>query len=305
MEHIVLLKEQSMATNLDGMVVFANIVERGGVTAAARALKLPKSNVSRRLAQLEYKLGVRLLERTTRKTHLTEIGEIYYQHCRRIVEEIEHADLSVAQSLEVPRGTLRVSTSVTVGQHLIAPLLPGFIKAYPEVRMSLQLSNRRVDLVEEGYDLAIRVGQLEDSSLISRSLGESELGGYGSEKYLEERGVPKSPTALAKLDCLAMSHAETGHVWKLTGPAGLKHVEIKPRTIVNDFAVLEQMVREGIGVALLPNYLAQSPKLIRILPKWSVPLIELHAIYPSHRGATPKMRAFLDWLIDKLANKFD
>ncbi|MFY0615772.1 MAG: LysR family transcriptional regulator [Hyphomicrobiaceae bacterium] len=294
-----------MSTNIDGMVVFANIVAHGGVTAAARALKLPKSNVSRRLAQLEDKLGVRLLERTTRKTHLTEIGEIYYQHCRRIVEEIEHADLSIAQLLEVPRGTLRVSTSVTVGQHLIAPLLPGFIKTYPEVRMSLQLSNRRVDLVEEGYDLAIRVGQLEDSSLISRSLGGSELGVYGAAKYLEAHGVPKSPTALAKLDCLAMSHAETGHVWNLSGPSGLKHVEIKPRAIVNDFAVLEQMVHEGIGVALLPNYLAQSPKLIRVLPKWSVPFIELHAIYPSHRGATPKMRAFLDWLIDKLAHKFD
>ena len=294
-----------MVTDLDGMVVFAYIVEHGGVTAAARALKLPKSNISRRLAQLEDKLGVRLLERTTRKTHLTEIGGIYYQHCRRIVEEVEHADLSISQSLEVPRGTLRVSTSVTVGQHLIAPLLPGFIKAYPEVRMSLQLSNRRVDLVEEGYDLAIRVGQLEDSSLISRSLGRSELGIYGAAKYLKSHGVPKSTIALAKLDCLAMSHAETGHVWHLSGPSGLTHVEIEPRAIVNDFAVLKQMVLEGLGVALLPNYLARSPELIRVLSKWSVPSIELHAIYPSHRGATPKMRAFLDWLIDQLANKFE
>jgi len=293
-----------MATDLDGMVVFASIVEHGGVTAAARALRLPKSNVSRRLAQLEDRLGVRLLERTTRKTHLTEIGGIYYQHCRRIVEEAEHADLSIAQSLEVPRGTLRVSTSVTVGQHLIAPLLPGFIKAYPEVRMSLQLSNRRVDLVEEGYDLAIRVGKLEDSSLISRSLGGSALGVYGAEEYLEAHRSPKSPAALAKLDCLVMSHAETEHIWHLTGPAGMKHVEVEPRAIVNDFAILEQMVLEGLGVALLPNYLARSPKLIRVLPKWSVPSIELHAIYPSHRGATPKMRAFLDWLIGKLANTF-
>ncbi len=291
-----------MMTDVDSMVVFANIVEHGGVTAAARALKVPKSNVSRRLAQLEDKLGVRLLERTTRKSHLTEIGGIYFQHCRRIVEEVENADLSIAQSVEVPRGTLRVSTSVTVGQHLIAPLLPEFMKAYPEVRMSLQLSNRRVDLIEEGYDLAIRVGQLEDSSLISRSLGGSGLGIYGASKYLETRGVPKSPTALAKQDCLVMSHAETGHVWNLTGPSGMKRVEIEPRAIVNDFAVLEQMVLEGLGVALLPNYVARSPKLIRILPKWSVPSVELHAIYPSHRGATPKMRAFLDWLVGKLDN---
>ena len=291
-----------MPTDLDAMVIFAAIVDHGGVTAASRALKLPKSNVSRRLAQLEDKLGVRLLERTTRKTHLTEIGGIYYRHCRRIVEEIEHADLSIAQSLEVPRGTLRVSTSVTVGQHLIAPLLPGFIKTYPEVRMSLQLSNRRVDLVEEGYDLAIRVGRLEDSSLISRSLGGSELGIYGASKYLENHRAPKSPAALNKHDCLVMSHAETGHVWNLTGPSGIKRVEIEPRAIVNDFAVLEQMVLEGLGVALLPNYLARSPKLTRVLPKWSVPSVELHAIYPSHRGATPKMRAFLDWLVRQLAN---
>ena len=247
-----------MAVDLDGMVVFANIVDHGGVTAAARALKLPKSNVSRRLAQLEDRLGVRLLERTTRKIHLTEIGEIYFRHCRRIVEEVEHADLSIARSLEVPRGTLRISTSVTVGQHLIAPLLPGFIRSFPEVRVSLQLSNRRVDLIEEGYDLAIRVGQLEDSSLISRSLGRSELGVYGTSKYLGKRSIPKRPTDLAKLDCLVMSHEETGHTWNLVGPSGMKRVEIQPRAIVNDFAVLEQMVLEGIGVALLPNYMVRS-----------------------------------------------
>ena len=289
-----------MSVDLDGMVVFANIVDHGGVTAAARALKLPKSNVSRRLAQLEDRLRVRLLERTTRKIHLTEIGEIYYRHCRRIVEEVEHADLSISRSLEVPRGTLRVSTSVTVGQHLIAPLLPGFIRSFPEVRVSLQLSNRRVDLIEEGYDLAIRVGRLEDSSLISRSLGRSELGVYGTSNYLGKHSIPKRPTDLAKLDCLVMSHEETGHTWNLAGPSGMKRVEIQPRAIVNDFAVLEQMVLEDIGVALLPNYVACSSKLIRILPKWSVPSVALHAIYPSHRGATPKMRAFLDWLVSKL-----
>jgi len=289
-----------MTVGLNGMVVFANIVDHGGITAAARALKLPKSNVSRRLAQLEDRLGVRLLERTTRKIRLTEIGEIYYRHCRRIVEEVEHADLSIAHSLEVPRGTLRVSTSVTVGQHLVAPLLPGFIRAFPEVRVSLQLSNRRVDLIEEGYDLAIRIGRLEDSTLISRSLGRSELSVYGATKYLRTHSIPKRLTDLAKLDCLVMSHEETGHVWNLAGPSGIKRIKIEPRAIVNDFAVLERMVLDGLGVALLPNYVARSSKLTRILPKWSVPSVELHAIYPSHRGATPKMRAFLDWLVSKL-----
>jgi LysR family transcriptional regulator AphB len=166
--------------------------------------------------------------------------------------------------------------------------------------VSLQLSNRRVDLIEEGFDLAIRVGQLEDSSLISRSLGRSELGVYATSKYLGKHSIPKHPTDLAKLDCLVMSHEETGHTWNLAGPSGTMRIKIQPRAIVNDFAVIEQMVLEGLGVALLPNYVARLSKLTRILPRWSVPSVELHAVYPSHRGATPKMRAFLDWLISKL-----
>ncbi len=144
-------------------------------------------------------MGVRLLERTTRKIHLTEVGDIYYRHCRRIVEEAENAELSVAKSVEVPRGTLRVSASVVIGQHLIAPILPRFIRSYPDVRISLQLSNRRVDLIEGGYDLAIRVGKLEDSSLISRRLFQADMGIYAASEYLDEHPLSRNPQT-----CLTM-----------------------------------------------------------------------------------------------------
>lgn len=289
-----------MLIDLDGMAVFAYIVDTGGVTAAARALKLPKSNVSRRLANLESRLGVRLLERTTRTIHLTEIGEIYYRHCRRIVEEVEHAELSIANSVEIPRGTLRVSTSVVVGQQLIAPILSRFIPVYPDVRVSLQISNRRIDLIEEGYDLAIRVGQLEDSSLISRSLFQADMGIYGASDYLKSHPTIKVPVDLTQHDCLVMSHEESRQIWNLTGPAGTEHVEIYPKAMVNDFAVLQRLVLDGLGVALLPNYVARRSRLLRVLPEWSYPPVELHAIYPSRRGAMPKTRAFLDWLIHEL-----
>ncbi len=292
-----------MYMEIDAMVVFANIVEQGGITAAAKVMKLPKSNVSRRLAQLEHRLGVRLLERTTRKIHVTEIGQIYYQHCRRIVEEAEHADLSISRTLEVPRGTLRVSASVTVGQNLIGPMLPEFMKLFPDVLISLQLSNRRVDLIEEGFDLAIRVGALSDSSLISRRVGVSELGVYASPKYLRRLAAPVLPADLIDHDCLIMSDEETGHVWRLVGPSGRKNTSVRARAVVNDFAVLQRMLLDGIGIALLPDYIAHASKgkLTRVLPEWSIPSVELHAIYPSHRGATPKMRVFLDWVIDKMA----
>ena len=177
--------------DLNDMAVFAKVVETGGFTMAGEAIDMPKSNVSRRVSRLEERLGVRLLERTTRKIRMTELGEIYYTHCRRIIEEAEHADARVSQALEIPRGQLRVSASVTVGQNIISPVLGQFVKEYPEVKVQMTLANRRVDLVEEGFDIAVRVGQLEDSSLVARLLGKSELALFASPDYLKRAGEPK------------------------------------------------------------------------------------------------------------------
>ena len=170
--------------DLNELAAFTYVVEHGGFTAAANAAQLPKSNISRRIANLERRLGVRLLERTTRKIHVTEIGEIYYQHCRRMLDEADHSDLCVEQTMAIPRGTLRVSASVTTGQHLLAPLTAAFIAQHPEVQMELSLVNRQVDVIDEGFDLVIRIGALQDSSLVTRSLGHCRLFLYASPEYL-------------------------------------------------------------------------------------------------------------------------
>lgn len=289
--------------DLNDMAIFARVVQQGGFSAAASALGLPKSNVSRRVARLEDALGARLLERTTRRLHLTEIGTIYLAHCRRIVEEAEEAELSVDRLLEAPRGLLRLTTSVTTGQHLLAPLLAGFMRAHPEVTVDLALTNRVVDVIEEGLDVAIRVGALADSSLIARALGESGYRFCASADYLHERGAPNDPADLAGHDCLIMRADSLPARWQLIGPGGARTATIEPRAVVDDFTTLRRIVLDGAGIALLPDYLwhgQDDARLIPILPGWSLPPVRIHAVYPSHRGATPKVRAFLDYLAENL-----
>ncbi len=286
--------------DLNDMVVFAKVVETGGFTAAGEAIDMPKSNVSRRVSRLEERLGVRLLERTTRKIRMTELGEIYYAHCRRIIEEAEHADIRVSQALEVPRGQLRVSASVTVGQNIIGPVLGQFVKAYPEVKIQMTLTNRRVDLIEEGFDIAVRVGQLEDSSLVARLLGKSELILFASPDYLKRNGEPRTPSDLKDHHCIVMSDQIDSTLWMFVNAEQKATLKIKPQLAVNDFHILRQLLVEDCGIGRLPNYMAigWENKLQRVLLKWVTPPIDIHAVYPSHRGATPKVRAFLDFLIN-------
>ena len=294
-----------MAIDLNDMVVFARVVEHHGFSAAARALGLPKSNVSRRITRLEEALGTRLLERTTRRLRLTEVGTIYYRHCRRIMEEAEHAGRSVDRLLETPRGLLRVSTTITAGQQLLGPLAAEFLAIFPEIDLDLTLANRPVDAIEEGFDVVVRIGALEDSSLIAKALGASRFHLYAGPAYLEARASPDEPEALADHDCLIMGEDPSPNLWHLTGPDGERTIEINPRATVNDYTTLRRIVVDGGGIARLPSYmcraLAETGHLVRVLPEWSLPEVPFHAVFPSHRGATPKVRAFLDFLGERLA----
>ncbi|HEB94641.1 MAG TPA: LysR family transcriptional regulator [Gammaproteobacteria bacterium] len=289
--------------DLNELAVFTYVVEQGGFTAAAKAARLPKSSISRQIASLEKRLGVRLLERTTRKVHVTEIGHIYYRHCRRMLEEADHADLYVEQTMEIPRGILRVSASVTTGQHLLAPLVAEFITQYPEVQFELVWTNRQVDVIDEGFDLVVRIGPLQDSSLVARSLGHYRLCLYASVEYLNARGRPQKPEDLQDHDCLVMSDMGGGHQWTFSMGDITKYVGVTPRASVNDFNSLRRMVADGSGIAILPSYLHADDyhdRLVSVLDDWTGCLIELHALFPSHRGATPKVRAFLDFLVVRL-----
>ena len=298
----------NLIRDLNELAIFAHVVEHGGFTAAADATQLPKSNISRRIANLEKRLGVSLLERTTRKVHVTEIGDIYYQHCRRMLDEANHADLCVERAMEIPRGTLRVSASVTSGQHLLAPIAAEFIAQHPEVQLELVLANRQVDVIDEGFDLVIRIGALQDSSLVARSLGRCGLFLYASEEYLKTRGIPQTPEDLENHDCLVMSDRHDHNQWTLTMGGMTKRVSLTPRASVNDFNTLRRMVADGGGITILPSYLHvgdDGKRLVRVLGDWTAPSVEFHAVFPSHRGATPKVRAFLDFLIARLTNHFE
>jgi len=293
--------------DLNDLVIFAKVVQCGSLTAAADALNIPKSNVSRRLSRLEAEMGVRLLERTTRKLHLTEVGGLYYDHCRRILEEVEHAELSVQQRLEAPRGLLRISATYSTGQALLSPVLGEFMARYPDVKLQLVLTNRRVDLIEEGFDMVLRLGHLEESNLVARYLGSTTAHCVASAAYLERHGRPHQPDELTGHQCLTMTDVPQHERWVFSKGADTRVVNFKAQATVNDFVTLRGMVISGAGIAVLPNYFCAegvaSGKLVPLMEDWSLPVSPLNAVYPSHRGATPKLRALLDFLVVALENK--
>jgi len=292
--------------DLNNMAIFAKVAELQGISPAARALRIPKSKVSRRMSALEQDLGVRLLERSTRAVHLTEVGEIYFQHCKRIVEEANGARESVAQMLEKPRGHLRISASVAIGQHLLAPFVGEFMALYPEIELEVQLENRRVDLIREGYDLVVRIGDLEDSALISKPLGEDHLILVASASYLKEMGTPTRLSDLKNHRCIVMGDAPNFVHWALVGPNDRQEtVDVVQSATLNDLTMIRQVAIDGGGIALLPRYLCSddlisSGTLCQVLNDWRSPKFRFHALYPSHRGVTLKLRAWLDFYGGKL-----
>ncbi len=291
--------------NLNNMLIFAKVAELGGISSAARALHMPKSTVSRRLSQLESELGIRLLQRTTRAVHLTEAGRIYFQHCRRVAEEVHNASASVSSMLEKPRGILRIGASVTMGQQLVAPLIGEFINRYPDVQIELNLTNRRVDLIAEGYDMVIRVGHLDDSSLISKHLGSAFGKLYASPDYLQQQGVPVEVTDLLSHRLLIMSDTISPHQWTLVNSDNHQEtIAFQAFATVNDFAVIKRLAVDGVGIAKMPDYLAvnelRQGLLQEVLTDWRTPAFSYYAVYPSRRGVPLKVRAWLDFLLEKL-----
>lgn len=284
--------------DLNEIVIFARVVDAQSFTKAARALELPKSTVSRKISELEDRLGARLLYRTTRKLSLTDVGRTYYAHASRIVTELDEATRAVTQMQEAPRGLLRVTTPLNFSY--LAPMLTSFLVGFPEVQLEVNSTDRIVDLVEEGYDLGIRAGQLSDSSLITRALGVLRSYAVASPAYLKKHGVPASPGDLAKHDCLVFGAARDRGTWKLVRDAKEASAKLRPRFIVNDFDILLQAALDGVGIAVLPADRCVGPirekRLKRVLADWSSPPIPLQAIYPSTRLLSPKVKAFIDHL---------
>jgi DNA-binding transcriptional LysR family regulator len=289
--------------DLNDMFFFAEVVDRGSFAAAGRALGLPKSKLSRRVAELEARLGVRLLQRTTRKLSLTAAGEIYHRHCAAIREEADAAAEAVAAVQNEPRGTIRVTCPVTLAQSTVGPLIPLFLERYPQVRVDMQVSNRVVDLVQDGVDVALRVRSLLDDSgsMIVKNLGISQGLVVASPSQLERQGRPETVEDLQRLSTLAMSASDGRASWLLTGPGGREYeFQHWPCYSADDLLTLRYAVLKGTGMCILPDYMCRRElkqgQLEQVLPGWAPRPGVIHAVFPSRRGLLPAVRRFLDFL---------
>lgn len=293
--------------DLNDLQYFALVVEHGGFSKAERASGMPKSRLSRRITALEDSLGARLLQRSTRRFAVTDLGQSVYRHARAMLDEAQAAREVVERQSAVPRGLVRISAPVAIAQRQLALLLPEFLERYPEVRVQLHVSNRRVDLINEGIDVALRVRTRlnDDGSLILRSFAQINEFLVASPRYLDRSGRPRHPADLAAHACLSMSEEPGQQRWELHGPEGaIERVDFQPRLMAHDFPVLREVAAAGHGIALLPETvcadLLGNGALERVLPDWSLPQGIFHAVFPSRSGLLPSIRALIDFLAERL-----
>ena len=289
--------------DLNDMLYFAEVVERGGFAAAGRALGIPKSRLSRRVSELEAQLGVRLLQRTTRKLSLTDVGEAYLRHCQAMRESAQAAADTVAQVQTEPQGTVRLSCPVTLAQTVLAELMPEFLARWPRVRIEMQVSNRAVNPVEEGVDVALRVRpSLDDSgSMVVKRLDDATQILVASPDLLARQGTPRTLEDLTRLDSIAMSAVDGRSMLRLIGEGGREQtVHHHPRYVADDLLTLKFAALAGTGMCWLPDYMCQEEvragRLVHLLPGWAPPRGIVHAVFPSRRGLSPAVRRFLDFL---------
>ncbi|RKQ70043.1 LysR family transcriptional regulator [Oceanibaculum indicum] len=293
--------------DLNAMLVFARVVEEGGFSAAAEKLTLSKSAVSKQVAKLEDQLGVRLLNRTTRRISLTEAGELFFVRAQEVVAAAEAAEQAATSLQDAPRGTLRLNAPVSFGRQHLAPALPDFLYVNPDVTIDMTLTDRFVDLVKEGYDMAIRIGALPDSTLIQRRLADARMLTVASPDYLTRRGVPQTPLDLQRHDCLCYAYQATGDEWRFSGPEGIIRVRVAGQLRANNGDVLMEAAIAGLGIIVLPSFLAgdavRGGQLTPILRDYKLSEGAIHAVYPHARHVSAKVRAFTDFLAKRFGGK--
>jgi len=295
-----------MAHDFNDTLMFVKVVEKGSFTAAAQALGVPKATLSRKVTELEQRLGTRLLKRTTRRLGLTEAGTVYYERSARIARDLGEAESAVSQLNSAPRGWLRFTAPYSLGTDAITPLLPEFMARYPDVRLEMFLSNDKVDLVAGDMDLALRVGILPDSTLSARKLATLQLHLYASPDYLARHGEPLEPADLEHHRALAfLTHRRNGRfLWEMQDGSRQVEVPVSPVLVANDPPSLFNAVVSGVGLALLPESFGkpavEQGRLRRLLNPWSGPAVDLNAVFPPGRMQTPKVRAFVDYLSENL-----
>ena len=291
--------------DLNDLYYFVQIVDHGGFAPAGRALGIPKSKLSRRLSLLEERLGLRLLQRSTRRFSVTEIGQTYYEHCKAMLVEAEAAQEAIERTRSEPRGVIRVACPVTLLEAQVGKMIADFMTLHPYVDIHLDATNRRVDVVSEAVDVAIRVRPppLEDSDLVMRVLSERGQCLVASPALLERHGKPDSPEDLARMPSLSLGPPQQDHVWQLYRDGTETTIRHRPRFITGNMAGLRIAALAGIGVVQMPNMLIDDDlargSLISVVPEWAPTREIVHAVFPSRRGLLPSVRALLDHLAER------
>lgn len=290
-----------MSLNLAGIEVFVKVVKLGSISAAARALDMPITTASGQLAALEKRLGMTLIQRTTRKLHVTEAGEAYFKRCASALTELDTAGQELAALKGEPSGLLRVTATQDIASKILPPLISGFLTLYPKLQIELTVTYRLVDFLAEGIDLGLRFGDQRDSSLKARKFMEMRLSLWASPDYLAVHGTPQTPAELKQ-------HPLLGHqvlADKLTLHKGQTQVNVSPlpgRVIADDYESIKAFLRLGMGIGVMPDYMAQadvaSGQLIRVLPEWSWASLPLRFVYPAQRFVAPPLQRFIEYCLE-------
>ena len=290
--------------DLNRASIFLRVVDRQGFTAAGRAVGLPKSSVSRAVALLEDELGVRLLQRSTRRLRLTEAGEAFYERASRGMAELDQAAAAVTEMQGALRGPIRITAPVDIGVWLLQPVISRFVQEHSGVQVDVALTPRLVDMVHEGFDLALRAGRLRDTSLVARNLPAWNMELYASQDYLRRRGTPHKVADLAKHECVLFRPVRGTTTWVLSGPKGDESVEVSGQIGADDFVFLRGAVLSGAGIGLLPSFLCRTERkpgrLVRVMPSHVRHGDPLHLVYPSARLVPRRVAALRDALLEVL-----
>lgn len=296
-----------MLTDLDDFYCFAQVVEHGGFSAAERATDIPKSKLSRRVYNLEERLGVRLIQRSSRHFAVTDIGMNIYRHAQVMLNAAQAAHDLVDHLSTEPRGTIKVSLPVSIAQNEMAKILPDFLKKYPEIKVQMMITNRRVDIINEGFDLALRVRTSldDDPNLVIRQFEKIEQHLFASQGYLNEFGDLKTPEQLSEHKILSMAEEHTEQFLVLQNEQQQqKKIRISPTVMGSDLNMLAQLAASGCGITLLPDNVVQQyverGELVRVLSDWKTAHGIFHLVYPSRRGLLPAVRVFIDYLVEHL-----
>ena len=288
---------------LTAMEIFTNVVEFEGFTAAAARLGISRASVSKQVIQLEEKLGARLLNRTTRRVSVTEVGEVYYERCKRVLAEVEEADQMVEQLHSEPRGTLKISAPMSFGVAHVGPAVADFLAAYSDLSISLSLNDRFTDLIEEGFDVAVRISQSAETSLVARRLCGVRTVLTATPDYLERHGIPERPQDLADHNCLSYVYLASGLEWPIFGPEGASSVKVSGPLKANNGEVLVQAARQGLGIASLPHFLVREEisagDLVTVLDGYRLPDLSVYAVSSPNRFPARKVQAFISFLADR------